>query len=35
MTKKEYTLVAEVLVNFDHSSTRFDIFETVTGMNEL
>ena len=35
MTKKEYTLEAEVLVDLDHGSTPFDIFQTVTGMNEL
>ena len=35
MTNKECTLEAEVLVNLDHGSTPFDIFQTVTGMNEL
>ena len=35
MTKKECTLEAEVLVDLDHDSTPFDIFQTVTGMNEL
>ena len=35
MTKKECTLEAEVLVDVDHDSTLFDIFQTVTGMNEL
>ena len=35
MTKKECTLEAEVLVDLDHGSTPFDIFQTVTGMNEL
>ena len=35
MTKKECTLEAEVLVDLDHGSTPCDIFETVTGMNEL
>ena len=35
MTKKECTLEAEVLVDLDHGSTLFDIFQTVTGMNEL
>ena len=35
MTKKECTLEAKVLVDFDHDSTPFDIFQTVTGMNEL
>ena len=35
MTKKECTLEAEVLVHLDHGSTPFDIFQTVTGMNEL
>ena len=33
--KKECTLEAEVLVNLDHDSTPFDIFQMVTGMNEL
>ena len=35
MTKKECTLEAEVLVNLDNGSIPFDIFPTVTGMNEL
>ena len=35
MKKKEYILEAEVLVNLDHGSTPFDIFQTFTGMNEL
>ena len=35
MTKKECTLEAEVLVHLDHGLTPFDIFQTVTGMNEL
>ena len=35
MTKKECTLEAEVLVDLDHGATPFDIFQTVTGMNEL
>ena len=35
MTKKECTLEAEVLFDLDPSSTPFDIFQTVTGMNEL
>ena len=35
MTKKECTLEAEVHVDLDHGSTPFDIFQTVTGMNEL
>ena len=35
MTKKECTLEAEVLVDLDHGSTPFDIFQTVTGMNKL
>ena len=35
MVKKECTLEAEVLVDLDHGSTFFDIFQTVTGMNEL
>ena len=33
--KKECTLEAEVLVDLCHGSTPFDIFQTVTGMNEL
>ena len=35
MTKKECTLEAEVLVDLYHDSTSFDIFQKVTGMNEL
>ena len=35
ITKKQCTLEAEVLVDLDHSSTPFDIFRTVTGMNEI
>ena len=35
MTKKECTLEAEVLVDLDHDSTPFNIFQTVIGMNEL
>ena len=35
MTKKECTLEAEVLVDLDHGSTTFDIFQMITGMNEL
>ena len=35
MTKKECTREAEVLVDLDHGSTSFDIFQTVTGINEL
>ena len=35
MTKKKCTLEAEVLIDLDHGSTPFDIFQTVTGMNEL
>ena len=35
MTKKECTLEAEVLVDLGHGSTSFEIFQTVTGMNEL
>ena len=35
MTKKECNLEAEVLVDLDHGSTPFDIFQTGTGMNEL
>ena len=35
MTKKEFTLEAEALVDLDHGSTPFDIFQMVTGMNEL
>ena len=33
--KKECTLAAEVLIDLDHGSTPFDIFQTVTGINEL
>ena len=35
MTKRECTLEAEVLVNLGHGSTPSDIFQMVTGMNEL
>ena len=35
MTKKECTLEEEALINLDHGSTHSDIFQTVTGMNEL
>ena len=35
MRKKECTLEAKVLVDLDHGSTPFDIFQTVTGINEL
>ena len=35
MTKKKCTLEAEVLVDLDHGSTPYDIFHTLTGMNEL
>ena len=35
MMKKEYILKAEVFVDLDHGSTPFDIFQTVTSMNEL
>ena len=35
MTKKEFTLEVEVLVDLDHGSTPFDIFQTVAGINEL
>ena len=35
VSKKECTLEAEVLVDLHHGSTPFDIFQTVTGMNEL
>ena len=35
VTKKECTLEAEVLVNLDHGSTSFDIFQTVPVLNEL
>ena len=35
VTKKECTLEAGILVDLDHCSTPFDIFQTVTGMNEL
>ena len=32
--KKKCTLEAEELINLDHDSTPFDIFQMVTGMNE-
>ena len=35
MTKKECTLETEVFVDLDHGSIPCDIFQTVTGMNEL
>ena len=35
MAKKECILATEILVDLDHGSTIFDIFQTVTGMNEL
>ena len=35
MTKNECTLEAEVLVDLNHGSTTFDIFQMITGMNEL
>ena len=35
MTRKEFTLEAEVLVDLDNGSTPFGIFQTGTGMNEL
>ena len=35
MTKKECTLEVEVLVDLDDGSTHFDIFQMVTGMNEI
>ena len=35
MTKKKCTLEAEVLIDLDHGSIPLDIFQTVTGMNEL
>ena len=35
MVKNECTLEAEVLVDLDHGSTLFGIFQTVTHMNEL
>ena len=35
MMKNECTLEAEVIVDLDHGITPFDIFQTVTGMNEL
>ena len=35
MTKKEGTLEAKVLVDPDHGSTPFDIFQMVAGWNEL
>ena len=35
MTRKEFILEAEVLVDLDHVSIPFNILQTVTGMNEL
>ena len=35
MTNKECTLEVEVLVDLNHDSTPLDIFQMVTGMNEL
>ena len=35
MTKKKCTLEADVLLDLDHGSTPFGIFQTVTGMDEL
>ena len=35
MKKKECALEVEVLVHLDHDLTFFDIFQTVTWMNEL
>ena len=35
MTKKRFTLEGEVLVELDHGPTSFNMFQTVTGMNEL
>ena len=35
MTKEECTLESEVHVGLDHGSTPFDLFQMVTGMNEL
>ena len=35
MTKKEFTLEVEVLIDLDHGSTPFDIFQTVVEINEL
>ena len=35
MTKKECTLETEAPIDLDHGSTLFNIFQTVTGMNEL
>ena len=35
VTKKECTLEVEVLIDLDHGSTSFDIFQTVTRINEL
>ena len=35
MIKKKCTLEAEGVIDLDHGSTLFDIFQTVTGMNEL
>lgn len=35
MEEKEYTLALEVFVNLDQRFTLLEIFNTVTGMNEL
>ena len=35
MKRKERTLEVEGLTHYDHGSTLFNIFQTVTGMNEL
>ena len=35
MTKEECTLESEVHVGIDHGSTPFDLFQMVTGINEL
>ena len=35
ITKKKCTLKAEVLVDLYYGSTPSDIFQTITGMNEL
>ena len=35
MTKNECTLEAEALVDLDHGLTSFEIFQLLTGMNEL
>ena len=33
--KKEFTIEEELLVDLDHGSRPFDIFETATGVKKL